>query len=186
MLLIIEGMDRCGKSTLVESLRKNYFVSPNTFVHHSSSPPKVEDKNLWELTHYTNMFTMSKFMVTNSNFDVIFDRFHLGSAVYGKKYRGMDPTWIYRMDKIHLKDYNDAAIILLTDYAEAISERDDGDSLETSIDDYRETEQNFLNAYNNSSCVNRLHINITDNGGFHNTYPAVTQFLDTVRNHANA
>ena len=25
MLLIIEGMDRCGKSTLVQNLRKKYF-----------------------------------------------------------------------------------------------------------------------------------------------------------------
>ena len=187
MLLIIEGMDRCGKSTLVESLRKNYFVSPNTLVHHSSSPPKVEDKNSWELQHYDSMFRMSKFMVGNSKFDVIFDRFHLGSAVYGKKYRGMDPMSVYALDKVHLKDCKDAAIVLLTDYPEAISERDDGDSLETSVDDYRETEQNFLNAYNNSSCVNRLHINITDNGGFHNTYPAVTQFLDEMKsNNANS
>jgi thymidylate kinase len=187
MLLIIEGMDRCGKSTLVESLRKNYFVSPNTFVHHSSSPPKVENPNSWELNHYDSMFHMSKFMVNNSNFDVIFDRFHLGSAVYGKKYRNMDPMSVYALDKMHLKDYTDAALILLTDDPEAIASRDDGESLEKSIHEYNETLSAFIEAYNMSSCLNKRHINISGNGGFHNTYPTVTKFLDEVRgNHANS
>jgi hypothetical protein len=112
---------------------------------------------------------------------VIFDRFHLGAAVYGEKYRGAHPSDIYDIDFRHLYNYKNAALILLTDDPEAIAARDDGDSLENSAKEYSETCSAFLEAYAVSSCMNKLHINITDNGGFVNTIPTVTRFLDEVR-----
>lgn len=181
MLVIIEGLDRCGKSTLAEHLRKRYFTSPNILVHHSSSPPKVEDPNMWELAHYTSLFYTSKFLVDRYFYNVIFDRFHLGAAVYGKKYRGANPVDIYEIDKYFIHNYSNAALILLTDNPEAIAARDDGDSLEKSVEEYTQTAAAFIEAYKMSSCVNKLHINITDNGGFVNTIPTVTSFLDRVR-----
>jgi thymidylate kinase len=181
MLLIIEGMDRCGKSTLVEHLRKRYFTSPNILVHHSSSPPKVENPNLWELNHYRSLFRTSQMLVDDYFYDVIFDRFHLGAAVYGEKYRGANPADVYELDNRYLRDYSNAALILLTDNPESIMSRDDGDSLESSIHDYGQTQSAFIEAFAVSSCVNKLHINITDNDGFVNTIPTVEKFLDGVR-----
>lgn len=181
MLLIIEGMDRCGKSTLVEHLRKRYFTSPNILVHHSSSPPKVENPNSWELKHYASLFRTSKDLVKFGGYDIIFDRFHLGAAVYGEKYRNANPADVYELDNHYLCDYHNAALILLTDNPEAIMSRDDGDSLESSIHDYGQTQSAFIEAFTVSSCMNKLHINITDNGGFVNTIPTVEKFLDGVR-----
>lgn len=181
MLLIIEGMDRCGKSTLVEHLRKRYFTSPNILVHHSSSPPKVEDPNAWELDHYRSLFRSSQMLVDDYFYDVIFDRFHLGAAVYGEKYRGANTADIYELDNRYLLGYEKAALILLTDKPEAIAARDDGDSLEKSLKDYYYTMSAFVEAFVVSSCVNKLHINITDNGGFQNTFSTVKKFLDGVR-----
>ncbi len=177
MLLIIEGLDRCGKSTLVEHLRKRYFTSPNILVHHSSSPPKVENQNAWELKHYSSLFQTAQDLVKFRGYDVIFDRFHLGAAVYGKRYRNAVPHNVYMMDKHYLHGYEDAALILLTDEPGAIISRDDGDSLETSKEEYETTRKAFIEAYTMSSCINKLHINITDNGGFDNTYSAVEGFL---------
>jgi thymidylate kinase len=181
MLLIIEGMDRCGKSTLVEHLRKRYFTSPNVLVHHSSSPPKVEGPNEWELRHYSSLFETSQMLVDDYFFNVIFDRFHLGAAVYGEKYRNANPVDVYELDRKYLFGYENAALILLTDNPEAIVSRDDGDSLESSIQDYGQTQSAFIEAFTVSSCMNKLHINITDNGGFVNTIPTVEKFLDGVR-----
>lgn len=181
MLLIIEGMDRCGKSYLVEHLRKRYFTSPNILVHHSSSPPKVENQNAWELNHYESLFMASKMLVDDSFYEVIFDRFHLGAAVYGEKYRGANPADIYELDFKYLHNYPEAALILLTDDPEAIAARDDGDSLEKSLQEYNETMSAFIEAYIVSSCMNKLHINVSVNGGFVNTIPTVTKFLDGVR-----
>lgn len=181
MLLIIEGMDRCGKSTLVEHLRKRYFTSPNILVHHSSSPPKVENPNLWELNHYSSLFQTAQDLVKFGGYDVIFDRFHLGAAVYGEKYRGANPADVYELDNRYLRDYSSAALILLIDDPEAIASRDDGDSLEKSLKDYHDTMSAFIEAFAVSSCVNKLHINISGNGGFVNTIPTVEKFLDGVR-----
>lgn len=181
MIVMIEGLDRCGKSFLVNHLRKKYFTTPNILVHHSSSPPDVKDQNGWELKHYESLFMMSKSLVDDSFYDVIFDRFHLGAAVYGEKYRGANPSDIYQLDFKYLHDYPRAALILLTDDPEAISYRDDGNSLESSLEEYRETMSAFIEAYTVSSCMNKLHINVSGNGGFVNTIPSVTKFLDGIR-----
>lgn len=171
-------MDRCGKSTLVNQLRKNYFKNPKTIVHHSSSPPKVEDPNAWEIEHYRNILDTAIEMSHNQGYDFIFDRLHLGAIVYGKKYRNADPKSIYSIDKHFLTDENDVFLVLLTDYSEAILARDDGESLETNVAEYEETRIAFIEAFNKSACMNKLHLNITDNGGFKNTYETVTKFLD--------
>lgn len=181
MLLIIEGLDRCGKSTLVEHLRKRYFTSPNILVHHSSSPPKVENPNGWELKHYESLFRTSQLLVEDYFYDVIFDRFHLGAAVYGAKYRNVYPSDVYELDNHYLNGYDNAALILLTDEPEAIAARDDGDSLESSLEEYNETRAAFIEAYSMSACMNKLHISVSRNGGFVNTIPTVTKFLDGVR-----
>lgn len=181
MLLIVEGMDRCGKSTLVEHLRKRYFKTPDILVHHSSSPPKVENVNSWEIQHYSSLFSTSQSLVDDYSYVVIFDRFHLGAAVYGAKYRNADPNDIYGLDNLYLHGYENAALILLTDHTESIAARDDGESLESGIEEYEETHAAFIEAFRSSSCMNKLHINITDNGGFFNTIPTVEKFLDGVR-----
>jgi thymidylate kinase len=181
MLLIVEGLDRCGKSTLVEHLRKRYFTSPNILVHHSSSPPKVENPNAWEIKHYSSLFRTARDLVKFGGYDVIFDRFHLGAAVYGEKYRGANPADIYELDYRYLSNYPQAALILLTDDPEAIAARDDGDSLEKSLHEYNETMSAFIEAYTVSSCMHKLHINVSGNGGFVNTIPTVEKFLNGIR-----
>lgn len=181
MILIIEGMDRCGKSTLVEQLRKRYFTRPQTIVYHASSPPKVEDPSAWEVDHYEELFDAFDLMSFNG-FDVILDRFHLGAIVYGQKYRDSDPAPIYEIDSEwanHMEE--DCALLLLTDTTEAIMSRDDGASMESSAQEYDGTRAAFLEAFHNSEIAYKLHINVTDNGGFENTYPKVTAWLDQIR-----
>ena len=181
MILIIEGMDRCGKSTLVEQLRKNYFTSPNILVHHSSSPPKVTDPNEWEIIHYRKLLDTSYALNYTHDFNVIFDRFHLGAIVYGKKYRNADPEDIYSIEQMYIHPNDEIALILLTDYGSRIVERDDDDSIESTEEEFDQTGEAFEEAFERSIIPNKLHINITENGGFRNTYKTVTDFLDGVR-----
>lgn len=186
MILIIEGMDRCGKSTLVEQLRKRYFTKPQTIVYHASSPPKVENPSAWEAQHYDELFDAFDLM-NFDGFDVILDRFHLGAIVYGQKYRNSDPEPIYEIDA-DWADYmgNEVALLLLTDTTEAIMSRDDGGSIESSAAEYDQTRAAFLEAFNNSEILNKLHINVTANGGFENTYPKVTEWLNQIRGNHEA
>ena len=181
MLLIIEGMDRCGKSTLVQNLRKKYFKNPNIMAHHSSSPPDFEDPNGWEIEHYESLFIASKRLVNQLSYDIIFDRFHLGAIVYGEKYRAADPEPILELDRRFLSGYKNAALVLLTDTTDGIMSRDDGESLEQSRDDFLYTRNAFTNAFNQSACRNKLHINITKNGGVEKTYDTVVKFLESLK-----
>ena len=181
MILIIEGMDRCGKSTLVEQLRKRYFTDPRILVHHSSSPPKVENPNEWEVQHYKSLLDTSYYLNYAEDFNVIYDRFHLGAVVYGKKYRNADPEDIYAIEHMLIRKDDEIALVLLTDYGSRIVDRDDDDSIESSAEEFDETGEAFEEAFHRSIIPNKLHINITENGGFKNTYDTVTKFLDGVK-----
>lgn len=182
MILIIEGMDRCGKSTLIEQLRKQYFTDPRILIHHSSSPPKVENPNEWEIQHYKSLLDTSYYLNYAEDFNVIFDRFHLGAIVYGKKYRNADPDDIYAIENMLIRKDDEIAMLLLTDHTPAILERDDYQSLESSGFEFDETREAFEEAFARSIIPNKLHINVSENGGFKNTYPTVTKFLDEVQN----
>jgi len=183
MILIIEGMDRCGKSTLIDQLRKRYFINnTRVLVHHSSSPPKVENPNEWEIQHYRHMLDASYMLNYSHDFDVIFDRFHLGAIVYGKKYRNADPEDIYSIENMYIYPNDEIALVLLTDWTSNIMERDDGNSIEYSPSEFDETRIAFEEAFKRSIIPNKLHINIHENGGFKNTYGTVTNFLDGVHN----
>lgn len=183
MILILEGMDRCGKSTLVEQLRKQYFLNnTRVLVHHSSSPPKVANPNEWEVQHYKSLLDASYMLNYTHDFDVIFDRFHLGAVVYGKKYRNADPEDIYAIENMYIHPNDEIALVLLTDWTHNIMERDDENSLEDGPSEFDETRIAFEEAFKRSIIPNKLHINIHENGGFKNTYNTVTHFLDGVRN----
>lgn len=190
MFVIVCGMDRCGKTTLIGNLRKHYFTNPKLIVHHSSSPPKVENPNEWELEHYDELFRQFLELSTYQGYDIVCDRFHLGMFVYGGKYRNMDLKLVWSLDEywceiIPLQDCLSKSqfptVIVLTDYAEKIDERDDGLGLEVDLDDIENTRQAFTTAFMKTKAMNKLHINITENGGFENTLPTVTRFLDTVK-----
>lgn len=181
MILIIEGMDRCGKTTLISNLRKNYFGNHKTIVHHSSAPPKcVADKNSWEVDHYTDLAKTFHRLSANEGYDIICDRFHLGAMVYGMRYRGLKPHTIFEVDRdvISKGEEKKISLVLLTDYADSIMKRNDGESIETTIDEFENTRAEFTNFFNYSMIPSKLHINITDNGGFQNTYPLVESFLN--------
>ena len=184
MILIICGMDRCGKSTLISNLRKYYFKNPKTIVHHSSAPPKgVVDSNAWEVEHYSETADTFHHLSAKEGYDIICDRFHLGAIVYGMRYRGLDPYTIYRVDanRVAKGHEKNVALVLLTDDTVAIMSREDGQSLESSRQEYEDTREEFVRVFGYSSIRHKLHINITDNGGFQNTYPTVERFLNSIR-----
>jgi thymidylate kinase len=183
MITIIEGMDRCGKSTLISNLRKHYFTNPKLIVHHSSAPPKgVADSNAWEVDHYRDLSYVFHHLSSREGYDVICDRFHLGAIVYGMKYRGLDPYTIYKVDAENISNGREknVAMILLTDDVESIMSRDDGQSIETSAEEFEATSNEFTKVFGYSTIKHKLHINITDNGGFENTLPSVVKFLENI------
>lgn len=179
MILIIEGMDSVGKSTLIKNLRKTHFLNPKTLVLHSSSPPEVPNQKTWEVDHYFSLFEEVE-QADFIGYDVILDRAHLGAVVYGDLYRGGASNKIWELEKTFQFDSGHVALLLLTDSPEAGWARDDGMSNEKDLTQYQNTRSKFIETFNRSIITHKLHLDVTENGGFANTLPTVIDFLNGI------
>ncbi len=178
-IIILCGQDRCGKTTLMSQLSK--LLGPGVICHHSGTPPKldsIEAMQRWEEDNYSMLF--SRFLDLNENTTVIADRFHLGAAVYGRKFRGYPKDYTCADLEQFFEYYEDDQVylIVITDYANCIKDRDDGGSLESTPEEYEETRQAFISEYEKSTIQDKLLLNITDIGGFGQLYPTVVKFLE--------
>lgn len=177
-IIILEGMDICGKSTLTTQLSK--VLGPGVVCHHSGSPPKLEsvkETQEWEENNYSILF--DQFLLLSSNTPVIADRFHVGAAVYGKLFRNYSDNYHCSDLEKYFEYYEseNVFLVIITDYPDAIAKRDDGLSLETTVEQYELTRQSFITEYHKSTINNKLLLNVTDNGGFVNLLPTIKQFV---------
>lgn len=175
---IIEGLDRLGKSTLIEGIRDKlgYYE-----VIHFSKPPKVP-------TAYTGLspikgvpagmegvYTLQResflnaMLLARSGARVIFDRSWVGEAVYAPMYRGYSGDYVFQQElDTGLADTNCARLILLwEDFEVAKHFVDDGESL-GKIEDRQEQQWRFMAEFEKSNIRDKRLICVTDQalGGF--------------------
>lgn len=81
MIIVLEGCDGTGKTTLAEELKKLGFS------YRHEGPPKTKDL----FTYYTNQL-----LSVAPGRDVVFDRLHLGELVYGPVMRGRSELSTYQ------------------------------------------------------------------------------------------
>ena len=119
MILIIEGSNKAGKSTLINELKKFHGV------HARNSRILNNDTNK-DFCSSINMELMNARMEAEvqmledledliSEDVLIFDRFHLTEYVYGFKFRGYTNTKMIEFDK-RLADLNAKLILMRSDY----------------------------------------------------------------------
>lgn len=175
MIIILEGMDNTGKSTLANQLRE---VFTDTVMVHSTKPPlSVKTPFDWEMRYYFN----TAVMFSENPLNTILDRFHLGTYVYGKRYRN------YTDDEVtQLFDLTEGALLsgdqpvylfTLIDTGSNLVSRDDGLSFEQTAPDYDITREAFIKAHDKSS-LNKLLIDVSANGGMKNNLNTVLEFID--------
>lgn len=80
MVIISEGVDCAGKSTINELLQE---IIRHTFLIHTSAPPKGSSPD-----YYQTLLTSSIPFIKALRQPVIVDRFHVGESVYGSIFRG--------------------------------------------------------------------------------------------------
>lgn len=171
-------MDRCSKSTTATKL--GHYFGPGTIKHHSGPPPTYLDypyNKIYEDNDY--FLLMNTFNCISKTNAVIVDRFHLGQVIYGKQYRNYPES----MHVTELEEYlpfgSNVFLILLTDNISEVMKRDDGHSFEKSESEYTSTSEQFLTEFNLSKILNKLHINITQNGGFSEILPSIIKFVES-------
>lgn len=164
-LIIIEGPDRAGKGTLIDSLR-NEIKSPFVTVIHSSKPPKhIEDPRDWSYLYNNNLLSTVK-RIDNNDF-VILDRSYIGEYIYGPIYRGIDYsledfTEIDKWITSRLKNQYNIILITIVDNPSALSYRSDGLSNSEDIYDLSKEVEQFKELHYYSEIQNKLLINWRD------------------------
>lgn len=182
----VEGLDRLGKSTLIEGIRQAlgyyeviHFSKPQRLARYANSsrvvgvPPGGQ-----QVYHYQHESFLNSMLLAKSGARIIFDRWHLGEVVYSPMYRGYSGEYVYSLEK-QLGENVDLRLILLTeDFDIARHFVDDGHSLGT-VEDREEEQERFISAFNRSSIRDRRIVCVTDRGlgGFRSKDQILTEAL---------
>jgi len=162
--IVCDGMDRCGKDTLIKGLRK-LMTNDKILVHHSSSPPKGVDQVEWSKSYYSNILGLSCKLCGKYDWDIIANRCHIGENVYGPIFRNTDSEFIWEIEEFSLGTFNpESWLILLVDNGESVIERDDGLCNEKTVEDFNTVRAGFIESFNRSGFKNKIFINISKDG----------------------
>jgi thymidylate kinase len=134
MNFIIEGMDRCGKSTLVDRLPE---IMDHTWPIISTHFPKIKFQEHENKVEYCKKLYSTTFAHLNYLTMIcgqfIMDRSHISEYVYGQLYRDYDSR--YALQSEQCMDFAslvvNTTLIVLVDNPENIQSREDGKSNST-------------------------------------------------------
>lgn len=162
---IIEGVDRMGKSTLIDGLLQElgyhlvvHYEKPkklDAFAHHENSLLS------YQMAAYQQMFRL---IDAHRHNRVILDRAHLGELVYGPLYRKYDASYVLEMEQ-QIPTHDCRLVLLTTSDFSFI--QDDGLSLDFSK---KELEQDlFKQAFASSSIEDKVLVDVSNGRGGYKT-----------------
>ena len=184
---LIDGIDRLGKSTLIDKIQEKYGY--HLVIHYDK--PKVlneflamameftdktgndllnEARHLYQIHANRNMFELMK-----TDIPIIFDRTHLGEMVYAPLYRGYSGGYVFQIEKdfIDEKPYTNSdnvkLILLTTSNTDML--QDDGLSFDFSKKE--EEQKMFIEAFNHSNLRNKVIVDVHNGQGGYKSYAQV-------------
>ena len=135
----IEGIDRLGKSTLINNIRQKlgyyeviHFSKPCSLeIYEDTSGVNGVPQKAVPYYHYQAESFRNSMIMAKSGARIIFDRWHLGEAVYADMYRGYDGNYVFDIEKrADMDECSTARLILLVeDFDNSRHFVDDGLSL---------------------------------------------------------
>jgi len=182
----IEGLDRLGKSTLIQGIMDTFgfyqvvhFAKPQKLklYEEAAKKPAYQGDGGIELVpeqHRSAFFYQQEsfrnsMLMAKSNSRIIFDRWHIGEVVYSPMYRGYSGDYVYKQELLTgLNEHPSLRLILLLeDFASAKHFVDDGQSLGP-IEKRQEEQARFIAAFDRSNIKDKREIVVTDptTGGF--------------------
>lgn len=172
-VFIIEGPDRCGKGTIIESLIR-YTNAQNYLILHSGKPntKNLSIQQIKDNQYYYNNNQVNLIKENYQNYDlIILDRSYIGEYVYGNLYRGMNYTSkdlqnFEENSNIDLLQNNRTCklnLILVSDSVENRLAREDGLSLSHSFSPHflLKEEVLFKEYFNASTIENKFYLDWT-------------------------
>jgi nicotinamide riboside kinase len=176
-VFLIEGLDRLGKSTLVENIidklgyyQRLHFSKPKMVERYANAEADVElavkygvSSENAALFHYQQACFRNLFIMAHSYGRFICDRAHLGEAVYSNLYRGYDGNYVFDLEEnLAANELARVRLILLVENFTCSKHFvDDGHSL--GPESARAKEQDlFMHAFNRSIIRDKRVVSVTD------------------------
>lgn len=153
MIYVVEGLDRCGKSSFIDILR-SHIENPLLLVIHSGKPPRNVDPKKWSIDYYDQLICRA-IHLNSEGYDIILDRAWLGEMVYGPIYRNT------HIDQSHIEEHlflfeHLFKIFLFVDSPENALSREDGNSISDKIEHKRQEIESFIDAFNKSIVKDKI------------------------------
>ncbi len=178
---IIEGIDRLGKDTLITNIQK---ALGHHFVLHYSKPQKLPAYSN-DLEKYQRESFHHGFALLNSiqyhaipntaPTPLIFNRFHLGEAVYADLYRGYNGKYVFDFEDLWAANRLTSAKLILLTTSDFSFIQDDGESFDFSK---KEQEQEiFKDAFARSSFQNKSIIDVAADGAYRDPFDILLEAL---------
>lgn len=161
MKIIVEGIDRLGKDTLINGLINElgyhhiiHYSSPKYCDFYKGFQPEIDEKQTFQSESFFQGFDLLE-----RNVNVIFNRFHLGEYVYAPRYRNYSGEYVFEMEQSYPRALEETKLILLTT-SDIHVVTDDGKS--HNFEKRGEEQQSFIDAFNKSAINNKLMVDVYD------------------------
>lgn len=174
MVYIVEAPDRCGKSTQIEILRKKlereggavFVVHCEAIKSFSKDEPKLNYeeavKNASKI-RYSALLDICRRYALDKKIHFIFDRAHLGEAVYSPMYRNYSGDYVFDMELMLPPEVLEAIrLFVFVDTPENLIKRDDGLSFTTDIEKKKQEIELFIEAYKKTHIKSAYLIDISE------------------------
>lgn len=185
-LIIVDGMDNTGKSTLIARLTKVLESLGNTTITiHSQKPPKdiaPEDTSAYQHKYYLDLINMLATLKSERKYDyIILDRGWISEYVYGPLYRNRSKQEIVEdnivLDKKVLSLFNipsDVYLIMLLGSTKFLLSREDGKSLSDNDENLIELERTeFEKGYDYSLIDKKIYYEVDSDNEYIEILPDV-------------
>lgn len=178
--IIVEGVDRLGKDSLIQGLQHElgyfqvlHFQKPQVLEFYYDRGLKcgldAEDSKKFAQSMYQKESFKTLFAMLSDPRDnapkIICNRAHLGEVVYSKRYRNYDGEYVFEIEEYtHFQRAKSNTLLVLLTTSDFSFIGDDGLSFD--VTKREEEQEDFIKAFNNSKIKNKLLIDVNDNGKF--------------------
>jgi thymidylate kinase len=187
-IIICEGTDRVGKSSLIEGICKHYEYD-NVNIRHLGKPPKTVDKDdvyKWQMSCFIkegelahNICAMEFNEHTYYENKIIYNRYYQGEYVYGIMFRDYKKEFItHRLnefEKQYIIPHNTHLITMIGDPT-FLLDQEDGNSFSQNLEQKTQEIELFKEIHEKSIIKNKLLLRVDQDG----KYLSKEQLLNTV------
>jgi thymidylate kinase len=160
-LIIFEGVSRTGKDTHIRKLLE-YYNGKNKEIEiiHFTKPPLNTIESQFEF--FVEQFKHANSELKKENKILIWNRSHLGEAVYSRLYRKWYYDYIWSLEKVYSNVIKNSILFLFNANAIDVINRDDGQSFSTNLTNKKTELKYFKHALYNTKIPEKKIIDISN------------------------